>query len=86
MEIYFIKTVELTLLPQLALCFAYSSVTLGMWTLVMMLLASCSDPGIINRKEDTHSQEATMRTMSLNEDELKAFVENDPVYTRCQLY
>ena len=77
LDIVFVVSVNKTIAPQITLIFSYGSVVLGVWTLVVMLLASCSDPGIINPKEDSHSQDATMRAMSLNEEELKAFCNND---------
>ena len=76
-DIYFLISAGATIAPTVNLSLAYGSVALGVWTFIMNLMATCTDPGVIDQKQDSHSQEATMRSMSLNEDELKAFCENE---------
>lgn len=43
----------------------------------MALISSCSDPGVVNIFEDTHSQNAKMRALDLNEEEYTKFMNND---------
>ena len=45
-----------------------------------MWMVSLSDPGVVSKWEDTASETAHMRTLSLNEEELKAFLGSDPIF------
>lgn len=51
-----------------------------------MLLVSCSDPGIVSIREETHTSDGHMRALSLNEEEFAAFTSDDKIYNRCMFY
>ena len=52
---------------------------LGLITIVLQFKVWCSDPGIVSRREDLFSPEATQIFMSLNSEEA-AVQDNDPIY------
>ena len=61
------------------------TVLLGMWTIILQFLVWCSDPGIVSRRQDLHSQEAIQQFMSLNSQEAEV-QDTDPVYMNSAYY
>ncbi len=62
-----------------------TAIMMGTWTLLLMFLVACSDPGIVTWHDDLNSLNSHLRNMSLNEDEFK-LIETDGVFTRAMIY
>ncbi len=62
-----------------------TTIMMGAWTLLLMLLVTCSDPGVVTWYDDLNSLNSHFRNMSLNEEEFK-LIETDGVFTRAMMY
>jgi hypothetical protein len=54
-NISYITATKLTFLPKLSIILSYTAALMGVWTQVLMFIVSCSDPGVVSRKEDNGS-------------------------------
>lgn len=85
-NISYITATKQTLVPKLSIILGYTAALMGIWTQVLMFIVSCSDPGVVSRKEDNGSSQGHMRTLSLNEEEFHAFLGSDQIYKRDNFY
>jgi len=62
-----------------------TTIMTGCWTILLMLLVTCSDPGINTWHEDPNSMNSHIRSLSLNEEEFKV-AETDEVFKKAMIY
>ena len=56
----YLTSTNQTVAPQIVASLAYAAVLMGVWAQVLMLMVTCSDPGVVTRYDRTHEMDTHM--------------------------